>query len=443
MLKLSFIESFKNISKNRVLTFLTAVLLTALFVLEGFTLSYIITDAKYTAVINNKTFATYGLYRFSSGYNTKMLNTVDPDFFSGGIERLRMAYQFYEALDGIEHLKYTYIDDGSVRLGDFKGNPLIFGTDIESLDQVCYYKAIQASYNFNKNEDYRIIEGRDFTDEDMVYKEGEPLPVLLGYKYKGVYSPGDILVQVSDTAWDEKKELLYGSSELKVIGILAEDTAVIPGQSDRGLDLDTYIVIPQQYIPMEILEASSDDVIDGLIGNFHFRFLNTKLMIDSAYEADVTNSIQQALKGYAGYSKYYKLENLKQATLLAQSKVRSRALFCVAIMAVLMLFSVSAIVIAVINRVSRNIRDYAVHITVGATKANTVGFTVFETLILLIFSAIVSLIILPCILANVYMFFNIPFTLAFFAASSLFILVVSAAAARFALSKYDICSLIK
>ena len=101
---------------------------------------------------------------------------------------------FYKALDNIEHLKYlTVIGDGHLPVLDFKGDSKFYtGYYYNGTDLPCVF-TLDCGPTFHKAEDYRIIEGRDFTDEDMIYVEGKPRPVLLGYKYKGIYKPGDII----------------------------------------------------------------------------------------------------------------------------------------------------------------------------------------------------------------------------------------------------------
>ena len=190
MFKLNIIEGIKNINKNRVITYMSVILFTLLFLLQSYTYSYYVVNELQKESMEHETVKNYKIYGLSSRYPYQMIkNSIEPEMF---VNMKIEAAEFYETLDNAQYVKYCNLNYGGVQIDNFKGDPLIFKfQDINDSEfSVC---CLYTSPNFHKVENYRVIKGRDFTDEDMVFVEGKPRAVLLGYKYIGVYEVGDNL----------------------------------------------------------------------------------------------------------------------------------------------------------------------------------------------------------------------------------------------------------
>jgi len=192
MFKLNLIEGIKNIGKNKKITLLSVILFTLLFILQSYTYSYHVVNKLQNDSMEHETVKNYQIYGLSSRKPYQMIKkSIDPEMF---VNMEIETAEFYETLDNAQYVKYCNLKYGGVRIEDFKGDPEIFAEQIDAgrLFVCCLY----TSPNFHNVEDYRIIDGRDFTDEDMVFVEGKPRAVLLGYKYIGVYEVGDILNRI-------------------------------------------------------------------------------------------------------------------------------------------------------------------------------------------------------------------------------------------------------
>jgi len=109
----------------------------------------------------------------------------------------------------------------------------------------------------------------------------------------------------------------------------------------------------------------------------------------------------------------------------------------------LMFFAVVTVLISIANRVSRNMKDYAIHIAIGATKKSAVLFIVSEMSIILLCSIILGMFSTKWIINSVNMPFYFWQSLVIYVATSVVILALSAVITFISIRKYDICTLIK
>ena len=438
MFKLNLIEGIKNIGKNKKITLLSVILFTVLFLLQGYAYSYYAVSEAQSQFTEHSDLKNYQIYRFTSQYNTRMLLRMDE---AVSIDSEKETSDFYKALDNIEHLKYlTVIGNGGLPILDFKGDSKFYmgyyyhGTDLP------YILTLDCGPTFHKAEDYRIIEGRDFTDEDMIYVEGKPRPVLLGYKYKGIYKPGDIIkIETSDN--QKNSNFFYDSIE--VLGILAEDTTVMNAYGTTIYDLDNFIVNPRIYVPYEE-NLNYEKPVDKIAINQDWEFFpKIKLLVDTEYEQEVLDEIQKVLNEYSCFAKYYNLFDSKQFVEKMHSRTEAVTQFAFNITAVLMVASLVTIVFSVINRIENNLKDYAIHISLGASFNGVIGFVISEMAIILGCSMVLGLTVTKLFLAYLYMPYDFCVFLGIFAVTSLLVIVLSAITAKLALKKYDLYTLIK
>ncbi len=429
MFKISLIEGIKNIDKNKVMTYLTVFLFAFLFLLQGYTYSYYSVREMLKNKNENETLQEYHLYALGSKMPPIQIFRLYPENID--IE----TAEYYEALEKSENITYVGILSSGLYIENFEGDMKVFSrmewSDSESL--WCLF----VTPNFYEVENYRVIEGRNFTAEDVLYIAGKPRPVLLGYKYRELYDVGDIL----DISPEGRGSLI---PQIEVIGFLAEDTTVMSHTGAVIYDLDNYIVYPEYVIPIEEFGNYSKEVLENAI-NIDEIYVNgnIKIMFTEENEAEGLAELQTALDNYSQFGKYFTIKDVEYSMIKTQSRMESLTEFFAMITAVAMTFTVVTVLISITNRVSRNMKAYAIHITVGATRGNAVLFIVAEMAIILTCSMILGLIATKWMMYYINMPFYFWRFLGVYALTSAVILILSAIVARIAMRKYDICTLIK
>ena len=432
MFKISLIEGIKNIDKNKTMTYLTIALFTLLFILQGYTYSYYAISEIRGSRLEHETLQEYHLYELSC---KGTYPGIAKHWFRDGLE-LETA-EYFTDLEASEHITYVGIMNSTVNIDNFKGDRKVFIRNANGNGARCLY----VTPNFYEVEDYRVIEGRDFTAEDMSYAAGKPRPVLLGYKYRGVYEIGEI-IDLEPTYYSnfDTKPI----SQLEVIGFLAEDTTVISRNGKEIYDLDNYVVYPKYIIPIEEWDNYSEkDLHESINRDYNYAWGSIKIMFTEEDEAEGLIEWRQALDNFSGMGPYWSIIDREYSMERLQSRTEALTSFYEEITAVLMFFAVVTVLISIANRISRNMKDYAIHIAIGATKKSAVLFIISEMSIILLCSIILGMFSTKWIINSVNMPFYFWQSLAIYVATSVVILALSAVITLISIRKYDICTLIK
>ena len=431
MFRISLLEGMKNINRRKVVTGLTVLLFTLLFILQGYTYSYYAISEIRGSRLEHETLEEYHLYELGC----KTVPGIALRLFRDGLE-LETA-EYYEALEASEHITYVGLWSSSIAIENFKGDHKVFLRYADGVGVRCLY----VTPNFYEVENYRVIEGRDFVAEDMPYVDGKPRPVLLGYKYRGVYELGEILDLDSVYYSDFKRKAV---TQLEVIGFLAEDTTVISRNGQEIYDLDNYIVYPEYIIPIKEWDNYSEKVVNESVSrHYNYAWGFTKIMFTEEDEAEGLIEWRQALDNFSGMGPYWSIIDREYSMERLQSRTEALTSFYEEITAVLMFFAVVTVLISIANRVSRNMKDYAIHIAIGATKKSAVLFIISEMSIILLCSIILGMFATKWIINSVNMPFYFWQSLAIYVATSVVILALSAVITLISIRKYDICNLIK
>ena len=429
MFKLSLMEGLKNIDKNRTLTFLTVLLFTFLFLLQGYTFSYHILNTELHDFLSEDSFSQYQVYRFSAKMPSLMIFNIE------GYNDIGKEFsEFCQALDEIENLNYNLVEESRFYVMDFKGH----GTLNEDGTKTIF--SLECSPSFHRTENYRVILGRNLTDEDSVYIDGEPRPILLGYKLKDYYSVGDIIKVLPD---DNPNNITYYFDSLKVVGILAEDSTYVDCYGSTIYDLDNAIIYPGLWINYDELSNYEKDVKENALNMERLAFDHIKLMFNEEHKEEVVGEVQNALNNFLSLSKYYNIVDSKYALEKMESRSAAVIEFSSTITTVLMVFAFITVLISIVNRVTRNLRDYSIHIALGASRGNIVGFVVSEMSLVLLCSIILGTAVTRMVTHSLYIYFDLFRFLGVYIATSLFVLLISAITAVIAIRRSDICTLIK
>ena len=432
MFKLNLLEGLKNINKNKFSTFLSVIIFAFLFMLQGHTYSY------YTVSEMRKERAEYESMKDYQIYVLGCIGGPSRAWAQCPEDSKIESAEFFEDLDNAEHLKYVVLGFGGIQIEDFKGDPETF-VYYERENEPDSVYALYVSPSFHQTETLRVIEGRYFTDEDTVFVEGKPRAVLLGYKYKGIYEVGDILQWPCDGNYQDS----YYFPGLEVIGILEEDTTV----SDRAgviYDLDNYIVYPRFFIPLSEKDNVDENIIRYLAMNYSKTYTSgIKVYIDKEFEAEGKAELQEAINGLGTMSKFYMILDKKQSLQKTSARTEAITQFAFGITVVLMFFSIFTILSAVISRIKNNLKDYSIHLSIGASLNSIICFVISEMTVILTCSVTLGLILTKWLMAELYMPYYFLEFLGIFAVTSLFVILLSAITAKLALKKYDLCTLIK
>jgi len=442
MFKISIEESLKNFDKNRFITFLSVLMFALLFVLEGYTMSYHTLNELRKERSKHESLQNWGLYTLSSQKSSRQVYLADPTLF----ENIDIpTLEFWEKVEDIENLEYLTLHHGETFTAVYDkilDHPNLYDEAYYAEHNKLGINSLFVSPNFHHVEYYRVIEGRDFTDEDMVYVEGQPRAVLLGCKFRGIFEIGDIIELTT-----YRHSFLGNHSEipsLKVIGFIEEDSTVLGSSGFTVYDLDSYMVVPMIDLSKEdYLNASETVQAITRNANETFTLSYTKFLIPVGYESEVLSQLQDAFYEYSRVSKYYSIVDKKAYIERLQERTETVTEFSLSITAVLAIFSFATMAISIMNKISRNIKDYAVHITIGATKGTAVLFIAVEILLSLVFSFIISLILLKPLMEYQGLPFITPASWGVWGITVVLIIFISALTAIISLRKYDICTLIK
>lgn len=430
MLKISLLECFKNIFKNKYITCLAVFIFSTLFLLQGYTYSYYLANSEVNGIMDLVASSEYQIYRFSSRYPARMVYTME----GYKIEEYRKELsEFYQELDKIEKLYYDIGWNASFTLIN-NGSEFFKGEDVRRVE------AIKCCPNFHEVENYKIIEGRNLTAEDSAYIKGEPRAALLGYKLKDYFNVGDI---ISVETNDLPENNTYYFDSIEVVGFLGEDSTYFNQSGDNIYDLDRMIVFPGLWIPYEKRHDYDEPVEKNALNSVEGSFEYTKLFIKAEDEAEVFPQIQEALNGFLTMGKYFRPLKVGLTMEKIESETAAVTELSSIITSILMVFAFVTVLISVVNRVLSNVKDYSIHIVLGMSKGNIVGFILCEMSVLLISSIIIGTVATRLVTKFLYMNFDLIKFVGLYIVTSVLVLTLSVIITILLLRKHDVCTYIK
>ena len=134
MFRISLLEGMKNINRRKVVTGLTVLLFTLLFILQGYTYSYYAISEIRGSRLEHETLEEYHLYELGC----KTVPGIALRLFRDGLE-LETA-EYYEALEASEHITYVGLWSSSIAIENFKGDHKVFLRYADGDD--AYYVAV-------------------------------------------------------------------------------------------------------------------------------------------------------------------------------------------------------------------------------------------------------------------------------------------------------------
>lgn len=291
---------------------------------------------------------------------------------------------FYQELLKQERFLFTSVSSQPLTVRDSGEIPRKFYLDYDSGSEQDPYplkdgyyigvNAVQLSQCAFQEFDLNISEGRTFTAEDYILREGKNVPVLLGNEYKSVLDIGDTLYGMHSG----------GRMIFEVIGFLELDTIGPVGMSFDSLD--RYVILPAYTkfdLPSNAMDGYPKFVLSQMVNGAIVtkQPMEVKEYIDGIceqYDAPLRFMISQA-----GH------EDLAAALSLTQSTTQALKLFWITFF----VFTAICISLVLISRLEENYFAYGVHLLSGAGKKDILAMVAWQMGIILCISFVLSVVI--------------------------------------------------
>ena len=242
--------------------------------------------------------------------------------------------------------------------------------------------------NFCEYLGFQIESGRMFEDGDFDNFNPDHIPVILGSDYKGYLSLGDTFKGSIFAVPGERNGKYNEYMTFEVVGFIKKDQYVVPIGSSEPCPLNRYVVIPyfsrtldywvqfQQDNPQyggrsRFVNYYMYEIGIGGLGSKHYITLPEN---EGAAYNEINAFLQEA--GLEDYSagKAYTSEQLAD-------RYAERTLIQRYLLIIMLILTLLSVIFTSINKISANIKAYAVHSLVGATKPTVVFWSLFETFI--------------------------------------------------------------
>ncbi|MDO4535480.1 MAG: hypothetical protein Q4B63_06670, partial [Clostridium perfringens] len=272
-----------------------------------------------------------------------------------------------EYIDNNKKFENFYIGADMIPLQNFKGienfKSDIFGEDYHNLTENGYtkVKALNVGGNFINALGYRINE--EYLESFQNYFENpdeytEYVPVLLGDSYKKIFSLGDFIITQRDESF-------------KVVGFLEKDqycSKIGSFYPDNMENLNEFIIVPDNiqggvYNNLLVFDNKSQEEIDKVLDD----------IIKKGEELGCPVSINDPTKEIEIFNENINYEiNVNKLLLIIVS-----------------IFVFIGITTIMLMKISRNEKEYSIHLLTGATILDIVLRTFYEIVLTVIISAVV------------------------------------------------------
>ncbi len=221
----------------------------------------------------------------------------------------------------------------------------------------------------------RLDSGRFFTDEEfkLTYDKGSVVPAVLGYDFKKYCKIGDTFeATVQYEFWDHVT--------IEIVGFAAEGETFLDINGTRLNDLDRVIVLPlnfrriSEYQPRRIRQK--DEEFDEYI-SFAHTYTHMFLLVEKERKDEVLEQMNEVLKKHGLDEKLY-FTKPKTDTVSIANNYRENMNIRLWLTYITVLFAFVSVVLMTVNRISSNIRNYAVHLISGGTFGNIYSYVVGE-----------------------------------------------------------------
>ncbi len=240
MLSSCFQNAFRIVSRHKILTFFMVILTAICLHMFGLVQTQSVRADANTEELN-EAYGQTRYYRVVEDLSDFMyISYIRED----GTEVFEHLNHFMEMLYNEESFTFVSLSEQIAQFIDFAPPSVVLDSyengipenSIFKYEGHTYYSAKQliVSQSFFETSSIEAKEGRLFTDDEYIYQENQPIPVLLGSAYEGVFALGDRFEARS----------LYDSTEYEVVGFLGDDAFFYAFNKGQMVSCERYIVVP-------------------------------------------------------------------------------------------------------------------------------------------------------------------------------------------------------
>ena len=210
----------------------------------------------------------------------------------------------------------------------------------------------------------RIESGRFFTDEEfnLTYEGGSVVPIILGYDFKKYCKIGDTFDAIVAHEIAEPVTV-------KVIGFVKENETYVDIDGNKLYSYDRQVILPFNSRSFDQYPYGKEYSSGTYFITFSDSYRNMILLVDKQSETSVLAEMNEILdrNGLSGKI-YFSRPSVSPVSIANNYKENMN--IRMALTYITVLFSFVSIVFITVNRISSNIRNYAIHLISGATYGN-------------------------------------------------------------------------
>ena len=343
----------------------------------------------------NTTFTNYYFYRFQFNYPA-----VDPSDYYFGYNSEKNGY-LTDEIDSLIFDDLFQIDGLHPVVNICNGFSLYVFDHLDSWDEdgcsESEFSLVYASPDgetsrwpevfadkayFDKFGDPRLDSGRFFTDDEfkLTYEEGTVVPAVLGYDFKKY-------CRIGDTFEAAILKEYYERVTVEIVGFAADGETYLDINGNTLLNLNRVIVLPlnlrriYEYRPGHIeIDGEEIDVYQTFADTYTHMFL----LVEKDRNNEVLEQMNAALRKHGLGEKLY-FTKPKTDTVSIANNYKENMDIRLALTYITVLFAFVSVVLMTVNRISSNIRNYAVHLISGGTFGNIYSYVVGEICIYSLF----------------------------------------------------------
>ncbi len=375
-----FINIWTSFKKEPFVSFLF-ILLIAVTAFVLFTSSFEVKYASDELSSVNNTYTHYYFYRFQPILDHEVLTQFDMASDKDGMaSKVDFAIEDMRNIDGL-HIVINrcagsdlYVYDQLLDWDEEGCSESEFSLVYRSPDgkRTFWHQVFADKAYFDVFGKPRLDSGRFFTDDEfkLTYEEGSVVPVVLGYDFKKYCKIGDTF----------DANVMLGSEDLvtiEVVGFAADGNVYLDVNGSTLYSMNRVVILPMKYLRLEqcpksmYQEWGECSVMFGT--NLHYLML----LVEKERRTEVLEQMNEVLKKYGLDEKLY-FTKPKTDTVSIANNYRENMNIRLWLTYITVLFAFVSVVLMTVNRISSNIRNYAVHLISGGTFGNIYSYVVGE-----------------------------------------------------------------
>ena len=386
-MKKLFFNIWTSFKKEPFITFLF-ILLIAVTAFILFTTSFEVKDSSNEINTVNTAYTSYYYYRFN--YNFAALSHVAEPYSgsnkNGFVEKMDLIIEDLKKIDGLNTA--VNITNGislavydTLDTWDEAGcSESEFSLVYRSPDGIHtqWHQVFADRSFFDIFGVPRLDSGRFFTNEEfkLTYEEGTVVPVVLGYDFKKYCKIGDTFdAQVISEVENPIK--------IEVVGFVADGEVYVDISGNTLYSYNGVVVVPfndmhyYDYTPRHMTVVGAGIDLGDCYMTFANGYTHRLLLVEKERKDEVLEQMNEVLRKHDLDEKVY-FTKPKTDTVSIANNYKENMDIRLALTYITVFFSFVSVILITVNRISSNIRSYAVHLISGGTYGNIYSYVVGE-----------------------------------------------------------------